>query len=212
MTPFEPSRSWQDQQHQRILRNDPIAFAQLCELALSHLVLFLRTQFSNVEFHVHEMTAIDCLLNYQARPGQYDPGKLSLFAYLRMAARDDMLNAIDRQNRYERRLFSLDEPTIQAELEEDATLSPEFELEQWLQQYTEHSRQEILQAVQAELNSVDRQLLLLMLDGVRETEPYAEVMGIAHLDIAEQRREAKQAKDRLAKKLRRLGARLNRSS
>lgn len=210
MTPSEPSRSWQDQQYQRILHGDPIAFARLCELALPHLVAFLRAQFPQLEPHQHEMTAIDCLLDYHARPEQYDPDRLSLFAYLRMAARHDMLNAIDRENRYERRLLSLDEPATRIELtEQDSVSSPEFELEQWLQQHTDYSRQEILRALDAELDSVDRQLLLLMLDGVRETEPYAAVMDISHHDLVKQRREVKRAKDRLTKKLRRFGKRLN---
>jgi hypothetical protein len=55
-------------------------------------------------------------------------------------------------------------------------------------------------------NDVDRQILTLRLDGVRSTRAYAEVLGIADLDITEQRRIVKQHKDRIDKIVRRARA------
>ena len=54
----------------------------------------------------------------------------------------------------------------------------------------------------------DRSLLPLVLDGVRETSAYAELMEIGHLPIAEQRRQVKQAKDRINVRLTRLRSKL----
>jgi hypothetical protein len=204
----EPSRAWQDQQHQRILRNDAIAFAELSELALPHLVSFLKATFPQSESALTEMVAIDCLLAYQARPNQYDPSQLTLFAYFRMAARRDVLNAIDKKTRHEQRLFDIDDPAIQSQLPEQDIIGETFD--EWLQDYTHLSRQEILDAFEAELEATDRQLLSLMLNGVRDTGAYAEVMGIADQTLSVQRREVKRAKDRLTKKLQRFGQRLDR--
>jgi hypothetical protein len=43
-----------------------------------------------------------------------------------------------------------------------------------------------------------------MLEGVREFEPCAEVLGITHLDPRAQQREVNKVKDRLNKKIKRL--------
>lgn len=203
MSVSEPSRHWQLQKHQQILRQDsPTAFAQLSEQALPHLVSFLQREFHQVESHLCETAVIDCLLTYHAAPEKYDPEKLTLFAYLRMAARHDLLNAIDRSNRQRRPLLDIDEPAIQAQLVTDVGLDadPAY-LEQWLGDQANASRQAILRRFEIELDSTDRQLFLLMLNGVRETEPYAEIMQIASLSPTQQRQDVKRAKDRLTKKL-----------
>lgn len=205
----EPSRPWQHQKHEQIVRKDnPTAFAQLAELALPHLVSFLQQEFHQVESHVCETAVIDCLLTYYAAPEKYDPTKLTLFAYLRMAARHDVLNAIDRQNRRKRPLHSLDEPAIQTQLISGVTAESDIpDLANWIDSPNHASRQEILRRFEADLNSSDRQLLLLMLNGVRESEPYAEVLGITAFPLDDQRREVKRAKDRLTKSLTRFAQR-----
>ncbi len=209
MTQSEPSRAWQEQQFRRILQDDPTAFSELCERALPHLVSFLRAQFPNNEAHLHEMMAIDCLLEFQGRPGQYDPGRLSLFAYLRMASRRDMLNAIDKKRRRDQRLFALDDPTVYLRLTEQDQVQETDDLQDWLQQHTDFSVAEILESLNEELTAEDRQILMLVIEGVRESKRFAETMEITHLSEQDQRREVKRAKDRLAKKLRRFGKRLN---
>ncbi|MBK8903301.1 MAG: hypothetical protein IPM53_19110 [Anaerolineaceae bacterium] len=199
----EPSRHWQHQKHQQIVHQDnPTAFAQLSELAFPHLVSFLEQEFHQVESHVCETAVIDCLLTYHAAPEKYDPTKLTLFAYLRMAARHDLLNALDRHNRRKRPLHSLDEPAVQAQLVSEITPeSDPTDLADWLSSPNPSSRQEILRRFEADLDSTDRQLLLLMLNGVRDSESYAAVLQISALPLDEQRRQVKRAKDRLTKSL-----------
>lgn len=202
MPASEPSRHWQLQKHQQILSEDsPTAFAQLSELALPHLIEFLQHEFRQVEVHLHETAAIDSLLTYHDAPEKYDPEKLTLFAYLRMAARHDLLNAIDRSRRQQRPLLNIDEPAIQNQLVTEPDMESEpFYLEQWLDN-GDLSKQTMLRQFEAELDTTDRQLFLLMLNGVRETEPYAEIMALASQPIVKQRQEVKRAKDRLTKKL-----------
>jgi hypothetical protein len=50
-----------------------------------------------------------------------------------------------------------------------------------------------------------------MLEGVRETRQFAQVMGISHLDEESQRVAVKKAKDRLGKQLQRFGRRIGKS-
>jgi RNA polymerase sigma-70 factor (ECF subfamily) len=201
----EPPRERQEQQHQRLLLQDPVAFAEICEGVLPHLVSFLGRQFPQYDAHLREMVAIDCLLAYRQKPDQFDPNKLSLFAYLRMAARRDMLNAIDKQQRRDRRLYDIEDPHVQLQLPEQGSPDEEIDLTGWLAQRTDYSLQEILEKLSAELSATDKQILLLMLDNVRETQRYAEVMAITHLEESEKRRVVKRAKDRIVKRLQRFG-------
>jgi DNA-directed RNA polymerase specialized sigma24 family protein len=203
MPASEPSRPWQNQKHQEIINQDsPTAFAQLSELALPHLIGFLRREFPQVDAHLQETAVIDSLLTYHQAPEKYDPTKLTLFAYLRMAARHDLLNAIDKNNRQNRPLINIDEPTLQPQLAAENNLEDEaFSLAEWLGNDTDLSEQALLRNFEGTLSTTDRQLFLLMLNGVRETDPYAQILQLSHAPVTEQRREVKRAKDRLTKSL-----------
>jgi hypothetical protein len=70
------------------------------------------------------------------------------------------------------------------------------------------SEQQTEQRIAAKLlpivtDPTDRQVLNLMLDGVRETGAYAAILGITERPIAEQQRIVKQHKDRIRKLVRR---------
>jgi len=201
----EPSGVWQQQRHKRILKEDVTAFAELSEYALPHLTSFLQQQFPNQEAHQIEIIAIDTLMIYLAMPEKYNPHKLSLFAYLRMAARGDMLNAIDKETRHEQRHQPIDDPTLQEQLPSLDLLTQTGELDEWLQTQTKLTRTELFQKLDEDLDKTDKEMLLLMFDGVRDTSRYADVMGITHLPQAEQQAQVKRAKDRLQKRLQRFG-------
>ncbi|MCA9935769.1 MAG: sigma-70 family RNA polymerase sigma factor [Ardenticatenaceae bacterium] len=184
------------------------AFAELCEQALPHLISFLRRQFSNADPHLLESAAVDCLLNYQSKPTQYDPDQLALFPFLRMAARGDLLNALDSQRREERRLVNIDDDYVQQRLPADDGITAVAEFDEWLQQHTDVPRKEILRALYAKLDQTDRQILRLILEGVRETSQFALVMGLENEEAQTQREAVKRAKDRIKKQLRRFGKQL----
>jgi RNA polymerase sigma-70 factor (ECF subfamily) len=201
----EPSLETFEQFHQRILDDETTAFAELCEVALPYLVLYLRRSFPQVEAHMHETIAIDCLLDYRRKPQRYDPAKASLVTYLKMAARMDLLNAIDKEKRRQGRLSSYEDTILQDPLldENQEDVPPSFD--EWLQENTRLSLSELLDHLNNFLDKTEKQVLLLMLDGARETDRYAEVMQIGHYDEESRRAEVKRAKDRLIKKLRRYG-------
>lgn len=206
----EPERNWQNEQHERIRQQDVIAFAELCEEALPHLLAFLMLKFPQVDPHAQETAAIDCLLTYRANPQKYDSAQLSLFAYLRMATGRDVLNALDKSRRREKRLDDIDHPAVQRQM---ASLEPEpldDALDEWLAAHTDLTKSEILQALADEIDPLDGEILSLMLNGVRETARFAEVMDISDEDVDTQRQLVKRAKDRLIKKLQRFGQRIGR--
>ncbi|MCP4358802.1 MAG: hypothetical protein GY796_12355 [Chloroflexi bacterium] len=202
---LEPEQNWQSKQHQRILKEDVTVFAEICEQALPYLVSFLQSRFPEYNPHLHETVAIDCLLTYQANPQQYDPQQLSLYAYLRMVARSDMLNLLDKRKRQNRRLLVIDAADSPQAIFQQESISDKLVASEWLTEYTDHSHREIIQEFIEELDETDQQILLLMLEGVRRTEDYAAVIGITHLEIGEQRLKVKRAKDRITKKIQRFG-------
>ena len=204
----EPNQVWQDEKYQQLLRNHPTAFAELCERVLPHLVTFLQNQFPQQETHNLEMVAIDALLHFHTQPEKYDPKKLNLVAYLRMMARGDMLNLLDKNRRLDQRLIGMENLT---NVFEDNPMEAHFALDEWLGQHTDLSRQEILAALDAELEPNDRSVLMLMLEGVRETHHYAAVMGLADEDEVIQKRMVKRTKDRLIKHLQRFGQRISKN-
>jgi RNA polymerase sigma factor (sigma-70 family) len=199
----EPPREQQDELHQSVLEGSRTAFAKLCELALDHLRHFLTTIFPQVDIHILDTVAADLLLAYEKNPIIYDPSRASLFTYLRMAARDDVRNALDKQTRRQKRLTSLDDATVELPASGRYNVQNIFELEDLVSQYTDRSPQEIIDQLMNSLNETDQELVMLLAEGVRETERYAEAMGITHMSVEEQRQEVKRAKDRLKKHIKR---------
>ncbi|GAB4478947.1 MAG: hypothetical protein Kow00124_24010 [Anaerolineae bacterium] len=210
MPTSEPTPDWQQEQHRRIRQRDVTAFAELCEVALPHLIAFLEARFPGQDAHLRETVAIDLLLDYRRRPDQYDARRASLFSYLRMAAKYDMYNQIKKARRAERALAPLDDPAVALQQPDGNTQQNDAEIEEWLQQHTDLTLREVLVRVEEQLSETEQQVLALMLEGVRETGVFAGVLGLTGLDESSQRREVKRVKDRIMQRLRRLGKRVSR--
>jgi RNA polymerase sigma-70 factor (ECF subfamily) len=211
VTFFEPSRAWQDSLHLRILDEDVTAFAELCELALPHLIDYLEKSFPQYDSFLHETVAIDCLLDYQSKIEQYDLNRISLYAYLRMASRRDMLNAIDKANRMESRLADIDDPSIRSLIPSQAPAQEVSEMDEWLLDHTDLSLSQIIHDLDSELDDYEKKVLTLMLEGRRDTESFAKVLGVGQFDKETQQKAVKRAKDRLIKKLQRYGQRIKKT-
>jgi RNA polymerase sigma-70 factor (ECF subfamily) len=149
--------------------------------------------------------ATDAILNYAERPRQFDPAKSKLFSYLVMAARGDLRNALAKQRRRERREVlhnRVEDLPLARNLVEEESESASGAGETT-------SLEEVRRAVEMVITDpTDRRLVELMLDGERRTEAFANVLGIAHLANEQQRQMVKQHKDRLKKRLERLGVKL----
>src|SRR5215211_429173 len=189
--------------HHRLLSDDPIAPAQLARVYLEPVVAHLRTRFPDVrDRDLLWDAAADAILNYAEDPSTYDPQKRGLFGYLKMSARGDLLNALDRDSRRRNvELYAVGGNRLQEDEEEGYAIERKPQ--------TVARSDETMRRVYAALpDPRDRQFLDLMMDQVRETRAFAEVLGIENKDAAEQRQIVKRNKDRIKKRIQRLGLKL----
>jgi RNA polymerase sigma-70 factor (ECF subfamily) len=190
--------------HVRLCSADATATADVCRAYLAPLLAWLATTFPRFEDALQATAAGDALMDYVQHPRRYDPERLDLGAYLRMAARGDLRNARCREQRHQGRrvpfsVVELDEDTGNISgREEDPALAAERREEA-------ERGQALLRSVREQLTEGDRRVLDLMLQGERSTAVHAEALGLTALPVAEQEREVKRAKDRVTKRLQRGG-------
>lgn len=214
----KPSAEAQTRLYLRLLAREPDAPGDLAEAFLTPLLESLHRTFPDDALSdptLVDNCVIDTLLNFPKRPEKMDPSRGTLWTYLYLDAKRDVLNAQDSHNR--RRAL---ENSISADVEQDAQRrNEEQEGRAFAASVGENAPPYLpegisLALVRAEVAAIladptDRAIVTLLMDGVRETAPYADTLGIAHLPPQEQRRRVKQAKDRWKKRLSRLGAKLN---
>jgi RNA polymerase sigma-70 factor (ECF subfamily) len=186
----------------RLCAGDPIAPAEACEHFLP-LLLARRgwTKGYAHDEHRVQSAAEDAVFDFVRHPEAYDPTKLSLLSYLRMAARRDLENAERKEARHRSRRAPLEAVELRPPGGNDG--QNEVELPGGL------TAAELMRRLHQRITDpADRKALALMIDGVRETAPYARIWGIEGLPIEQQRREVKKNKDRLLKQAQRQGRRL----
>lgn len=196
--------------HQRLLAGDYTAASELIATYLPILRARLRRRHPEAddEFLVAD-AATDSLLDYCERPALYDPTQARLLGYLTMAAERDLINALEKRQRLRRKQTSLDNVEdhrpVRNALIEDGTAAAAFERAEVDGVMVRLLADQVSAAVP---DARDRQIVRLMLAGERDTGVYAHVLGIEHHDRKEQERIVKRNKDRLKKRLERLGKRL----
>lgn len=194
------------QLHARLLQRDPVAPSEFVEAFLDELVRRLRAK---VDPHYEKTlfldAATDALLDYVQHPSKFDPHKSALLTYLTMAAYRDFLNILAKQKRRRRH-----EVPLQAVEETLNRGNNMVEAENGALNHMKlKNNTEILRMV-AEIfpDTRDRELLKLMMNGERKTVVFSDVLGIQSLPLDEQRKIVKQHKDRITKRLQRLGGRI----
>jgi DNA-directed RNA polymerase specialized sigma24 family protein len=192
--------------HLRLCDDDPTATSDVCAACLGPLVRWLASCFREVHPDDCQTAAHQALLSYFRDPQRYRPDDLPLSAYLRMAARGDLLNLLAKERRHHRRRVSWSA----VELDEDGRnlLGTDEDPSRLLEQ--EEEREEaraVLDAVRRRCTEAEAGALDLMLDGVRDTAAYAAVLGLGGLPVPEQERAVKRVKDRIVKRLERERAR-----
>lgn len=158
----------------------------------------------SVDPHLCEQGAEDAILSMIRNPRSYQPDKSSLDAYLRMSARGDLRNVLEKEQRHRSRRAEIEtvehlrpvRNVVQGE-GDPATI---FELE-------EDARMAVMLGMPTKASGSftrdDDNVLALMRQGERRTAAYAHILGLAHLSEVEQRREVKRAKDRIKRRLQR---------
>jgi RNA polymerase sigma-70 factor (ECF subfamily) len=188
--------------HQKLLGGDPVASGKIADLFLPMLVAGLNRKFHNLsDPHLVSHAVADALLTYLAQPQKFDPQRGKLFTYLWISAQSDLLNHLAGERRHAS--LKVDEkfvelPAIHAVSKTEVEHDPETEL----------LLAEEASLIQMEINDIisdecDRKAVALMLDGVRDMAPFAEILGITDKSAEEQALLVKRTKDRIKIALRR---------
>jgi len=214
----KPSAETQARLHLRLLAREPDAPADLVHAFLTPLLEALHGAFPAASLPDPALVddcVMDTLLNFPKHPEKLDPARGSLWTFLFLDAKRDVLNALDKHQRRsdrERRglaVVAQDERSRNEEQEGQAFAA--IDQDDTPSYLPEGVR---LADVRAEVAAIladptDLAVVTLLTEGVRETRYYAAALSILHLSPEEQRRSVKQIKDRWKKRLSRLGARLN---
>lgn len=183
--------------HLQLLANDPSAPAEIVARLFVPICEALRRKYPARQFEeLANQAAGDALVSYLKRPEQYDSAKGELSAYLRMSAMGDFKNALRSERNRQEKIqpgVELSQIAGKEEPEADSFLSAI---------HADELREEIRKLFREER---DWELAALIIDQERRTEAFAEILGITHLPMEEQRSEVKRHKDRIKQKLRRFG-------
>ena len=149
----------------------------------------------------------DAVLAYIENPASFKTEKARLFSYLVLASIANLKTLLGKATRLSLREVSLDvEHSGKSENYIVDVPDPNGLGEQRLVDIM-YGKRVARQLFSEIVDPTERKLIGLVVDGVRETAEYAEVMRIGHLSSAEQKKAVKQAKDRLLKQLQRFGLR-----
>jgi DNA-directed RNA polymerase specialized sigma24 family protein len=142
--------------------------------------------------------ATDAIVEYVTRPERFNPLRSSLFTYLGMIARRDGLNLLRGRAAAAKNFDKLVELAVAEGNNTGEQNHAPLEAARIMQRHGQDlvtSREE-------------QEVLNLYLAGEKETATYAAALGAAHLGVEEQKVLVKQYRDRLEKRLTRLGREL----
>jgi RNA polymerase sigma-70 factor, ECF subfamily len=201
-------RQIQNDLHQRVLERDPTAKADVFETLLDPLIDSLAFRWPGLrgEDPLRDQ-AIDSVFNYLAAPERYDPQRCSLLTYLRMDAHGDLINAY-RSPQQAVQVIPLPEESRgdvrdrQRFRKVDAALIS-------TDSYPSDSPLAglVRDVIDAFPDRRDREIVTLIMQGHRNTEVYAHVLGLSGLSAGEQEKLVNREKDRIRRRLRRIGER-----
>jgi RNA polymerase sigma factor (sigma-70 family) len=192
--------------HRRLIDGDPVASAQLAEAYLDRLIDFLKaTNDRSIPREFIADAAGDALVSLIKKPASFDPGRnsgeLPLWAYLKMAAKRDLQNILNKEQRRKKKSLENVELSDEAGKYLGADKEPVMILQ--LKEEAEKAEREILTAVRQGLSAGELQVLDLMLQGERKTAVFAQALGIADLPPSEQEATVQRVKNKLNKRLER---------
>lgn len=180
--------------HGLILAGDRVASSEFAEISLPLLERYLRNTHPHVDQELVWDACTTTVLDLCERPEIWKQEKLPISRFLKMSARADLKNAIDRSVR-KSGLDNLTDPAVFPA--SGATRSAEDEaLEEDLSALVDRY------APVLPLKS-DREVFLLMISGVRDEREYARALGVDGRPPAERKVHVKRAKDRIKQKIRR---------
>ncbi len=184
--------------HARLLSGASVTVtSEIAETFLSPVANSLRKEFSSLgDYHLIDTAVGDALINYLGSPARFDPRRASLFTYLRWLAKSRLLNLLARQKNLSamEKVVELEAVESVYEMTDCEFADPEDDL----------ARRESDDATWRKLRElltdpIDLELIKLMMEGVRETDRYAALLGLTSLSAEERASEVKRHKDRVKK-------------
>jgi DNA-directed RNA polymerase specialized sigma24 family protein len=194
--------------HARLLdAGDPVAPSDLAVAYLEPLARSLRRTDPRADEDDRATAAEDALLDLIRRPDIYDSGRMSLEAFLRMAARRDLQNLQRKARRHaDRRADWGDVELSPAQREHiadhDADPAAIVEMNETIETLARH-RLALPPPVTDGLTEGEMAALQLIAEGERRTDAYAGVLGLQHLPPDERRAAVKRIKDKLKVRVKR---------
>lgn len=197
--------------HQRLLAaDDPTASAEVSEWLYPLLVRETYARAcgvggSAVDRDMVEEAVGNVLLEYINAPERYDPDRGPLQRYLVMAAYRDFQNLSAKEARRagSQRYLS----TLYTEQEGEDIVDDQQDIGQLIWRIHAEGLWQMLD--EQFPDPTERQVVELIVERVRSVQLYARLLGLTHLSIEDQREEVKRVKDRLKKRLHRIGENLN---
>jgi hypothetical protein len=189
--------------HEKIVAGDPLAPSMLAELVVPRVVERLRRKYHSVrDQHVIDTAVADAMLTYLKAPDKFDRGRGSLVSYLWISAEGDLLNSLKQLKiRGERQQGENVVELLPRATEYGADEQGENPESIYVRAEEQGRIDEQVYSVLQD--SMDREIAHLMLDGVRETNEFARILGILDKDSEEQAQIVKRHKDRIKVALRR---------
>ena len=196
--------------HQRLLERDPVGPADFAVAFLKPLIAWLQTTTAGVDPMACADAAGEAIVGFLNNLTAYDPERLEVEAFLRMAAQRDLQNLLRKERRHQRN--RRDWNIVEQASEDGKYLMREDDPSLPLQIEEARQRQGPPDALWQQLTDVERSFWEQMQQGERRTPVFAVILGITHLSASEQRREVKRVKDRLKKRLERTEGERGRST
>lgn len=157
--------------------------------------------------HVVESAIGYGVARYLKEPEAYDPAGRTLPNYLAMDIEGDVRNELVTRRRQQARQEPLEEEVVELR-SRDRNVTVEDEALDAMDPFDLPQAQvDAARRLLGELAPRDRELAQLVADGVRSYAVWANTLGIEHLPAEVQKREVKRQKDRIKKKLERMGER-----
>lgn len=192
--------------HKLIRSGDDLAFAKLCDKYLESTIKKVRN--FNWQIHLSDNSfitevVIDSFYGYFYNPEKFNPEKQTLERFLVMDVEGDLKNAWAKRTKLQQRFKSIKNGV---EFDEQNGNSKTVEIKNMNTPSQVMIDEEADKILNIELrkhfdSDKDIEMANLILSKERDTNAYASVLEITHLDFEEQQHEVKRNKDRIKKVL-----------
>jgi RNA polymerase sigma-70 factor (ECF subfamily) len=198
MSPPTKLRQLGEEMHARLLGGASMTVtSEIAEIFLSPVANSLRKEFPSLGDHqLIDMAVGDALIEYFGNPARFDPRRAGLSTYLRWLAKSRLLNLLAREKN-----LSAPEKFVELEAAESVYEMTDCELDDPEDALARRESDDATWMKLRELftDPIDLELVKLMMEGVRDTDSYAALLGLSSLPAKERAIAVKRHKDRLKK-------------